>query len=164
MKVLSAFLNFISWIFIGVVIILLFYTLSSNTTLFGGYKSYLVLSGSMEPTIMTGDIIITHENPSYYKNNVVTFNTKDGRIVTHRIIKTVTRGGKDLFMTKGDANRSEDEALISPNQIIGKVAFIVPKLGYFVAFSKSLPGLIIFVFIPAGLILIGELLKMINRS
>jgi len=164
MKLFSIFLNFVSWIFIGAVVILLFYTLSSNTTLFANYKSYLVLSGSMEPTIMTGDIIIIHKKPSYYKNDVVTFNTKDGRIVTHRIIKEKTEKKRRIFMTKGDANRSEDEALIDPTQIIGKVTFIVPKLGYFVAFSKSLPGLITLVFIPAGLILIGELVKIINKS
>jgi len=151
-----------SWIMIGLLGIMAMYIISSNSSIFAGYQSYLVQSGSMEPAIMTGDIVIIHKQNEYIKNDVVTFKDKEGRTVTHRIIKIDQTDGNQILSTKGDANRSEDSDTISQEQIVGKVAFVIPKIGYLVAFSKSLPGLIIMVLIPAGLFIADELFKQKN--
>lgn len=147
---------------IGLLGIMAMYIISSNSSIFAGYQSYLVQSGSMEPAIMTGDIVIIHKQNEYIKNDVVTFKDKEGRTVTHRIIKIDQTDGNQILSTKGDANRSEDSDTISQEQIVGKVAFVIPKIGYLVAFSKSLPGLIIMVLIPAGLFIADELFKQKN--
>ncbi len=159
MKILQTFVSLASWVFIAFLAVMALYVLSSNVNLFGGYKSYLVQSGSMEPTIMTGDIIVIRPQPSYGKNDAVTFIDEGGRTVTHRILNVEQKNGKEAFTTRGDANRSDDEGTISAEQIVGKVSFVVPKLGYMVEFSKSLPGLIILILIPAGLFVADELLK-----
>jgi signal peptidase len=149
-----------SWLFLAAFALIVVFTLASNTNLLGGYKSYLVQSGSMEPTIMTGDIVVVHSQPQYFINDSVTFFGSDGRIVTHRIIGSSKEGEKIIFATKGDANRSVDSDVATPDKIIGKVIFIIPKLGYFVAFSKSLPGLIILIFVPAFFLILDELSKL----
>jgi signal peptidase I len=136
-------------------------TVASNSNIFGGYRSFLVQSGSMEPTILIGDIVVAQEQPSYSQNETITFKDESGRVVTHRIIKVVN---KKQFKTKGDANRSEDEALVNKENIIGKVVFTVPKLGYLVGFSKTPLGLIILVLVPALGLIIDELVKMKNAK
>jgi len=113
----------------------------------------------MEPSIMTGDIIVIQSRSDYQINDVVTFTNSSNLIVTHRIVE-VKNAGTKRYMTKGDANRSEDEDEISKDQIMGKVVFVAPKLGYFVAFTKTMPGLIILVMIPALIYILDELLKM----
>lgn len=59
----------ISWLFIGAIALLVVFTIGSNTNILGGYKSFMVLSGSMEPTINIGDIVIAHRQINYFKNN-----------------------------------------------------------------------------------------------
>lgn len=137
------------------------YVFTSNYQIFGGYRSFLIQSGSMEPAIMTGDIIVSKSQNNYVINDVVAFNTEN-RVVTHRLISKEEKGGKEEFSTKGDANRSQDFDTIGQSQIIGKVVFVIPKLGYLVAFSKSLPGFIILILIPTVIFLLDELLKMKN--
>jgi signal peptidase len=160
MTVIKTLLNLLSWIFIIGVIILLVFTLGSNTNLLGGYRSYLVQSGSMEPSIMTGDIIIVHASGRYMENDTVTFTGDDGRVVTHRIVDSAEEDGRTFFQTKGDANRSEDEARITQANIIGKVILVVPKIGFFVAFARTLPGLILLIGVPAFALIFDEVIKL----
>ncbi|MCR4330123.1 MAG: signal peptidase I [Candidatus Roizmanbacteria bacterium] len=163
MKLLSRAFSILSWIFIAVFALLLGITYLSNQNVgLFNMHSFLVLSGSMEPTIMTGDIIIISSQPTYTQRDVVTFKNVDERIVTHRLIKKVEEGKTVRFETKGDANRSEDEDLIQPDQILGKVVLVIPKLGYLVAFSKTVPGFIVFIAIPAFLLLVGEILDRLH--
>lgn len=162
MKAIRILFDITSWLAIAVIIVMVLYLLSSNYNIFAGYRSYLVQSGSMEPAIMTGDIIISRGQDRYLLNDVVTFRDKDQRVVTHRIVEIDQEDGGTQFSTKGDANRSSDFDTVSLPQIIGKVVFIVPKLGYLVAFSKSFPGIIILILIPATLFVIDELLKLKN--
>jgi signal peptidase len=157
---LKIFYNLFSWLFLLAVLLVVFFTLSSNSNLFSGCRSFLVQSGSMEPSIFMGDIVVIHQQNQYFKNDTVTFLSQDQRIVTHRIVNVLEKEGKISFITKGDANRTEDEEEMTVDQILGKVIFVVPKLGYFVAFTKSLPGLILLILLPSFALIINELLKM----
>lgn len=151
--------NIGSWIFLGAIFLIVIFTLGSNTNLLGGYKSFMVLSGSMEPTINIADIIIAHQQDQYVKNDVVTFYGEERRIVTHRIFSVSQENNQNRYTTKGDANRSEDDGSILQSAIIGKVIFVIPKLGYFVNFAHSIPGLIILIFIPVIALIIDQILK-----
>jgi len=162
MKILKFFFEIVTWLILATIALMGLYIVTSNVNVFSGYRSFLVQSGSMEPAIMTGDIIMIHNQNNYIKNDVITFHGSDGRIVTHRIVEISQKNGNSYFLTKGDANRSEDEDSITQDQIIGKVSLVIPKLGYLVAFSKSLPGLIILAIFPAVLFILDELLKVKN--
>jgi len=152
----------ISWLFIGIIVLLVFFTVGSNTNILRGYKSFMVLSGSMEPTINIGDIVITHKQINYFKNDTITFYGPENRVVTHRIALIKEQDGDTIIITKGDANRSIDSDTITPSKIIGKVIFIVPKLGFVVSFSRTIPGLVLLIFVPAVALISSELLKLKN--
>ena len=82
-----------------------------------GIKVATVLTGSMEPTIMTGDSIIIKESDKYIVNDIVTYK-KGNAYVTHRIV--AIKG--DTVITKGDANDIEDPP-IKMDDIIGKYVY-----------------------------------------
>jgi len=124
-----------------------------------GVRSFLVQSGSMEPSIMTGDVVIITKSKMYFDREFVTFRDGDGRIVTHRILETKKTDSGIKYVTQGDANRSKDREEIHIDQILGKVALIIPKVGYVIAFAKSPPGLILIIGLPALIISIDEIKK-----
>lgn len=122
-------------------------------------KWFVVQSGSMEPSIMTGDIIFVASNDNYKIGDVVTFTDAEERTVTHRITEIISF---NVYSTKGDANRAQDFSQVKKTQIIGKVVFVLPKLGNFVNFSKSFYGIVFLVFIPSAFVIFDSLLKLKN--
>lgn len=162
MKLIKLIFEIVTWVFIGVIAIMGLYIVTSNLPISFGFRSYLVQSGSMEPTIMTGDIIVIQPQKQYLTRDVVSFHDSENRVVTHRIANIETKDGQEVITTKGDANRTDDFDTIRPQQIIGKVSLTIPKLGFLVAFGKSLPGLIIMIIIPAALFIVDEIFKLHN--
>lgn len=126
---------------------------------FSQYKILLVQSGSMEPSIHTGDLIIVKPFENYSPGDVITFFNSSQQKVTHRITKIQNQNHEEQFLTKGDANNSEDVGSVHKKQILGKVTIKLPYLGYLVTFSKTIPGLIILIIIPSVIIVYDELLK-----
>ena len=106
MKILKVLVNVLTWLFLITIIALAIITIITNFNIFIGYQSFLVQSGSMEPAIMIGDIVVVQKQNQYFKNDVITFLNKDQRVVTHRIIEIKETDGEIQFITKGDANRS----------------------------------------------------------
>lgn len=94
-----------------------------------GYKSFAVVSGSMEPNIPVGSIVYAKEIEfnKLQEGDVITFYSGDN-IVTHRIVE-ITDNDKS-FKTKGDANNDNDGGKVLYSDIIGKVVFSLPFLGY----------------------------------
>ena len=111
------------------IVLLLFSGLS-----FGGVvKARIVLTGSMEPTISAGDIIITtpitRKEPKV--GDVVAyqakrFNGENVAVFSHRIISGDLQSG---FVVKGDANKSPDNQKPKAPDILGVVIFVIPFLG-----------------------------------
>lgn len=126
------------------------------------YKSYVVQSGSMEPSIRVGDVIIIHKNPRYFKTEVITFKDEEQHTVTHRILET-TETAFPVYTTKGDANQAADTAEVPQKNVIGKVVLVVPKIGYAIQFIRTPWGLILTIIVPAILILSDEI-KTLYRS
>ena len=103
-----------------------------------GFKicPYIVQSGSMEPKIPTGSLVWVDQKDTDAKiNDIVTYQLTEDTYVTHRIIDT----DGDLFITKGDANETEDLAPVSQEQIIGTYMFAIPLLGFVLAKFKTTP-------------------------
>ena len=86
-----------------------------------GIKPVIVLSGSMEPEIMAGDLIFLHNTDTAdLKEGDVICYLISGKAVTHRIIE-VTAGDDGLprYITRGDANNVEDRLAVREDQIQG---------------------------------------------
>lgn len=106
--------------------------------LFFHIKPYIVLSGSMEPTIQTGSICFINErNIDLELNDVICYKSGDMNI-THRVVE-ITNGG---YVTKGDNNDTRDFGLVRKNQIQGTTILHIPYLGYIVMFLKTPQGVL----------------------
>ncbi len=107
-----------------------------------GYSTAVVVSGSMQPEINVDDLVIIKKQKTYQKNDIIAFNAGNS-FVTHRIIDETPKG----FITKGDANNTEDKAVVQKKDISGKVVLTVANIGKVVSFLKSPLGMmILFVF------------------
>ena len=144
----------------GFLILLILLIGFSTLPIPGNYKLYSVMSGSMEPSIHKGSVMVVKPADSYKENDIITFNTSDSETtITHRIIKKEIIEKQTIFTTKGDANDAEDRELISSNDIVGKAIYQIPLLGYPMSFTKTKEGLIFLVIIPATIIIYSEILN-----
>ncbi len=116
--------------------------LKNDLTSIFGYAVLEVVSGSMEPTIQIGDLIIIDTNEkNYQENDIVTFYDTNDSFVTHRILSIED----DQMVTKGDNNNTEDEKTPIQN-IVGKYLFRIPGLGTFLlALKNPIVSIMIFV-------------------
>lgn len=163
MKVIKFLLSILKWLTLSILTLLAIYVISSNFNIIKGYKTFLVQSGSMEPAIMTGDIVVIKNQTDYELNDVITFSNNSSRIVTHRIHE-IDKKEEIKYYTKGDANKTGDEDYIAKDQILGKVVLVVPRLGYLLSFAKTTNGLIILLIIPAIIFILDELIKIKNAK
>jgi|GEM_PF-810138 len=130
------------------------------------YKIYVVTSGSMEPALKVGSLTFVVPSEQYFSNDIVTFikNGDKKNSVTHRIIAKKYESNKTIFYTSGDANKTLDQGAIEEQDIIGKVLFSVPYVGYFVNFVKNPKGFILFVIVPITIIIYEELKSLKNET
>ena len=91
-----------------------------------------VASGSMEPKIKKGDVVIIEKIDKKYnklkKGDILAFKYKNV-IIVHRIIKIIKQQDEYYFYTKGDANSKEDNFMVEKQMIIGKVNHKIPYIG-----------------------------------
>jgi len=127
-----------------IIFTILFLTLAFWLTNNHKYKFYIIQSGSMEPSFQIGDLILIQSQIKYQNHDVITFKTKDNKIVTHRI----TNSNNDNYFTKGDANRVKDLQTTNPDNILGKVIQVIPKIGLLANFTHTNIGYITFFIIP----------------
>lgn len=115
-------------------------------------KSFLiVVTGSMEPTIEAGELIIISDEEVYKEGDIISYIDDDNYIITHRIVEINSKE----FITKGDGNNIEDEKNNIDN-IKGKVIFHSKLLGFFVMYLlKPITILYIIIFIIVNLIRIN---------
>lgn len=155
-------INFVGLIKLAIIVLVamaIFIVITSKTDKIYGLRSFVVLTGSMEPNVPQGSLIFTQKRPLYQKNDVVAF--KQGNItITHRIVKTVSVKQVAQYITKGDANNALDSKRISHADILGKEIIFAPYIGKFILTLRTLPGFIFFVILPA-LILIGLEIRVI---
>lgn len=114
-----------------------------------GYQFKIVLSGSMEPDIKTGSMIMVKsvsDTKTFKKNDVITFLEEKDRLVTHRIVDVVDKDSGALYRTKGDNNDGVDiNPVLSENVVAEYTGFTVPYLGYIAAFLQSHNGALLII-------------------
>jgi len=138
-----------------VAIALTFLIFYRPTFLFGDTYYFSVLSPSMEPTIPVGGVVaIKPADPYTLKaGDIICFNLSNYQpLVTHRIINVTGEG----FITKGDANDDIDPWMVKRENVVGKVSFTIPYLGYVGNFVQTPIGFALLIIIPATLIIVDE--------
>jgi len=122
---------------------------------FLGYKPFIVLSDSMNPVINSGDLIITKETEAGALNvgDIISYRSGDS-VVTHRIAEITETDGALSFITKGDANNTEDGKPVSADMVEGTTLSILPKLGNVALYMQTPVGMLVCIGIPV-LLLVG---------
>ncbi|NMA50378.1 MAG: signal peptidase I [Mollicutes bacterium] len=95
------------------------------------YKMLAVASDSMIPVFYRGDAIIYDKKGvnKLKKGDVIAFK-RDKIIVTHRIMEIKNTNNKQAFITKGDANKNNDEYIVLKEDVVGKVNVVLKYIGY----------------------------------
>ena len=109
-----------------------------------GIVPYVVLSGSMEPTIETGSVCFINKHADYdsiKEDDIIAFQMKNGTLVTHRVVEVTDSG----LTTKGDNNEDIDGSTITKSEFVGKNLFWIPKVGYVVKAFHTTKGKIILI-------------------
>lgn len=147
------------YIFFGILIFIALVVVVSAFPIKGNIQLKVVESGSMEPIIKTGSIVLV-KPASYYKiGDIITFNgnfknAKGQKIpITHRIIEMRAEQGNPIYITKGEANEDKDSKEILQNQVIGKVYFSIPYLGYAIKTARTTYGFLALIIIPSVIIM-----------
>ena len=139
----------------------------------GADHSYVVLSGSMEPAMSPGDAIIVNSVPASQidRNDVITFGGQAGDTpTTHRVIEVVERDGTTSFRTKGDANEDPDAALVTPDEVQGKVMsvggylVVIPLIGYVINFASTQLGFALLFGLPVFLFVLNEIWSIVASA
>jgi signal peptidase len=98
-----------------------------------GGSTLTVLSGSMEPTLPVGSVVVVRPRPpaEIAVGDVVTFLARDPasdatRVVTHRVVEVLPGPG---FRTRGDANPDPDPGVVAAADVRGVQWYTVPWVG-----------------------------------
>jgi signal peptidase len=127
--------------------------------LVGAEQSYVVKSNSMAPSIDAGAVVYVAETDpaTLAVGDVVSFeHDGDGPVITHRIVEVVSTDDGRAFRTRGDANDVADGTLVAPADVIGRVTFHLPYVGYLVSLAGTTTGMIAFVVVPGVLLAVNE--------
>lgn len=128
--------------------------------LVGAEYSFIVLSGSMEPSISPGDaVIVSESSPEQIAvDDVITFTRGSQETpVTHRVIGIESTPSGLLFETKGDNNPEADASPVPEANVLGTVTLTIPYIGYIVQAANSPIGFVLLVVAPITLFVITEL-------
>jgi len=155
------FLKIIYSIFVAFIVIVAVLLIGSVLPIPGNYKVMTVISGSMVPAIKMGSVVIVKPENDYKIGEIITFGpySKTKSPTTHRIYDIKVEGGNPVYITKGDANNAPDDREVQKRDVVGKVLFSVPYMGYAVEFAKKPLGFALIIIVPATIIIYDEIKK-----
>jgi signal peptidase I len=118
-----------------------------------GLSPNVIISGSMTPALNVGDLVLLeglHAAMQIETGDIIAFRVKGMDIpVSHRVIEVLQTADGPAYRTKGDADKQADQWVIPHQDVLGKVVYAVPKLGYLAGGLRSRQGFIALVVLPA---------------
>jgi signal peptidase len=138
-------------------------SLALSIPVFFGFRALVVRSGSMEPAISTGSLVVVHRVPaeSIAVGQVISFVTLEGtgQVITHRVQAVSQADGEMAVETKGDANTGSEKWSIGASGVVGRVVLHIPYLGYALAYLGGRTARLLLVVTPAlalaGVLVVG---------
>lgn len=127
----------------------------------GADEGFVVLSGSMEPALSPGDVVIVDASGPVGVDDVITYRTAGDSVpTTHRVVGAVDGG----YETKGDANENADAGVVAPEAVIGQVILTIPLVGHVILWANTPVGYVTLVVAPLVLLGASELLAWARRE
>lgn len=117
MKKIIKYLSIVIITILVIMLLIFFINNKNSITEKMPVRILIIKSNSMYPILKIKDIIIIKKSNNYNVNDIITYNTENEVLITHRIVKNCEGG----FITKGDNNNSEDNELVKLENIKGKV-------------------------------------------
>lgn len=104
-----------------------------------GYKPFIVLSGSMKPNIMVGDLILVKkvDTNKLKVGDVIAFRDSENYVTTHRIKKIIKGDKEPCFVTQGDNNNTEDAEKACSKSVEGKYVKRIARIGNALLFIQE---------------------------
>lgn len=94
-------------------------------------KPSVIITASMKPDINPGDVVIIEniDIKSIKAGDIIQYKMSDYSIV-HRVVNILNDGNNIYLITKGDNNKSVDRNPVKEDQMMGRVKYHIPLLGY----------------------------------
>ena len=85
----------------------------------------------MNPVYERGDAVIYEKkNAQQIKKGDILVFKRNQMVVTHRVQEVIQKNHQLFFQTKGDHNEKTDSVLVSQEDVLGTVQYIVKYIGY----------------------------------
>lgn len=150
-KIINIITTIVLILLIVLVIFLFVIRLNGSTPSLFGYSVFRVQTGSMEPTLKVGDVILVKDcDPEdIHLGDIITYKITEGTLagqtITHRVaVEPEKRGDVYYYRTKGDGNTAMDEE-ITYEVVEGKFVRTMPLVDKLYSFFLSPAGLIVFI-------------------
>lgn len=129
-----------------------------------GRTPLIVLSGSMEPEISSGDLVICSnvDAANVAVGDVIAFidpASSSSNVLTHRVVEVVNDGGSIQFKTQGDANNAADSSLVPAENLVGTFQASIPAAGNVAMFFQTVPGVILCVVVPIVILVAYDVIR-----
>lgn len=161
-KVLAKICSGIGMLTVALVIVLM---IPLSVPKLFGYRIYGVMTGSMEPEYGVGGVVYVRacETGELSEGDVITYllGSDTTAVCTHRIVGITEDGA---FITRGDANNTEDPQPVLPESVVGKVDYYVPFLANVVALLKSTAGILVLFCIFAFVLICWMLADLLEKG
>lgn len=149
---------------INVTLIVKSYTNKNEVPKIGGFCPLIVLTGSMEPEISSGDLIICKQidGSKVQVGDVLAFFDPDSTgtaVLTHRVTQITEQDGALAFITKGDANNTEDRTPVPADNLVGQYQFKISGAGNVAMFMQTTAGLVVCVIVPLVLLVAYDVIR-----
>ncbi len=155
MKRIASLIGALFIIYMGVALV------SESVPLFGRYQHYVIVSGSMEPSIDVNDIVIIDTRADFAEGDIIAFETsvegEEVRVV-HYLDASEEVDGETVYFTRSEAG-GRDDWEIAAEDIIGVHRMQIPRLGVMFNFFSSAIGRVVFIMNVIGIIAIVKILK-----
>ncbi len=145
----APFVKAVSAVFTLLLLYVAFALLIPGASLFGRYQYYVILTGSMRPTIEVGDVVFVNHRTSLSSiesGDIVAFYadvTADGEndVVVHYVHDVDRSNG--TFTTRAENTTTPDPWTLSESDLVGVYSMRVPRIGRFLLFAQTTLGRIV---------------------
>jgi signal peptidase len=134
-------------------------------------KFFTVVGGSMEPTIPLGAVVAVRpvDASDIKVNDIIMYggpqSSSRSASVVHRVVAVeATAEGEPSFVTRGDSNASEDYLMVAAGDVVGRVWFHIPYLGYVRGYGQTQPLFLAMIGLPAMALTGMEIAGLVTES
>lgn len=155
-------------VLVGFIVAVCLQRFSDNKIAIFNYRLFSVITGSMEPKYMIGDILIAKDvNAAKIKvGDAICYEGKQGfvkdKIITHQVVKKEQdERGKYLFHTKGLVPSAIEDPIVDEEQLYGVIVYKMKLLSLIAKIVKTQIGFYLFIIIPLMYVICAEIITML---